>query len=108
MLAQAREGDWYPAGLSFSDMRGLAGYKIFLSVALLLGEGAFIMIKAALLGKPREVPFTPSVPMSSWRECPACVLLGCRLTLLTQLVVLISIALQDCMRCVVDCAVSCG
>jgi hypothetical protein len=33
-------------------MRGLAGYKIFLSVALLLGEGAFIMIKAALLGKP--------------------------------------------------------
>jgi hypothetical protein len=54
-LMQAREGDWYPAGLSFSDMRGLAGYKIFLSVALLLGEGAFIMIKAASLGKP--LPF---------------------------------------------------
>lgn len=32
-------------------MRGLAGYKIFLSVALLLGEGAFIMVKAALLGR---------------------------------------------------------
>lgn len=48
---QAHEGDWYPAGLSFSDMRGLAGYKIFLSVALLLGEGAFIMVKAAMLGE---------------------------------------------------------
>lgn len=46
-----REGEWYPSGLSPSDMRGLAGYKIFLSVSLLLGEGAFIMAKAALLGK---------------------------------------------------------
>jgi len=51
LLSQAREGDWYPTGLSFSDMRGLAGYKIFLSVALLLGEGGFIMVKAALLGR---------------------------------------------------------
>jgi hypothetical protein len=50
---QVREGDWYPSGLSPSDMRGLAGYKIFLSVSLLLGEGAFIMAKAALLGECR-------------------------------------------------------
>lgn len=55
LLLQAREGDWFPAGLSFGDMRGLAGYKIFLSVALLLGEGAFILAKAALLGEVLEV-----------------------------------------------------
>lgn len=55
MLLQAREGDWFPAGLSFGDMRGLAGYKIFLSVALLLGEGAFILAKAALLGEVLEL-----------------------------------------------------
>jgi hypothetical protein len=52
MLAlQRREGDWYPAGLAGSDMQGMVGYKIWLSVGLLLGEGAHIMAKAALLGE---------------------------------------------------------
>jgi hypothetical protein len=32
-------------------MQGLGGYKIWLAVGLLLGEGAYIMGKAALLGK---------------------------------------------------------
>jgi hypothetical protein len=50
--AQLKEGSWYPAGLNaYSDMRGLAGYKICLSVALLLGEGCFVMVKATLLGE---------------------------------------------------------
>lgn len=48
---QRREGDWYPAGLPSSDMRGMGGYKIWLAVGLLLGEGAYIMAKAALLGE---------------------------------------------------------
>jgi hypothetical protein len=50
-VLQRREGDWYPAGLPGSDMQGMLGYKIWLSVGLLLGEGAYIMAKAALLGK---------------------------------------------------------
>jgi hypothetical protein len=29
-----REGDWYPAGLSKRDFKGLFGYKVFLSIAL--------------------------------------------------------------------------
>lgn len=87
-LPQAREGVWYPAGLSFSDMRGLAGYKIFLSVALLLGEGAFIMIKAALLGELCllwccEAVFAQLIAMAC---VPACVLLWdtCQLLLLAS------------------------
>jgi hypothetical protein len=48
---QRREGEWYPAGLPGSDMQGMVGYKIWLSVGLLLGEGAYIMAKAALLGE---------------------------------------------------------
>jgi hypothetical protein len=32
-------------------MQGMAGYKIWLSVGLLLGEGAYIMAKAVMLGE---------------------------------------------------------
>eukprot|EP00878_Enallax_costatus_P025510 GHUV01027297.1.p1 GENE.GHUV01027297.1~~GHUV01027297.1.p1 ORF type:complete len:578 (+),score=120.07 GHUV01027297.1:832-2565(+) len=49
-LLAAREGDWYPASLNSGDLKGLGGYKIWLSVALLLGEGLYMLAKALILG----------------------------------------------------------
>lgn len=50
-LLAAREGDWYPAGVDGGDLKGLGGYKIWLSVALLLGEGLYMLVKALMLGR---------------------------------------------------------
>lgn len=42
-------GDWYPEGLSSTDFRGLYGYKVFLSIAIMLVDGLYIVIKVAVV-----------------------------------------------------------
>ena len=42
LLAQ-HEGDWYPAGLSAADPRGLYGYQTFLALAMLIADGLYHM-----------------------------------------------------------------
>ncbi|KAL2631049.1 hypothetical protein R1flu_015735 [Riccia fluitans] len=45
-LIQNREGDWYPAGLNPGrDFRGLFGYKVFISIAIILGDGLYNFFK---------------------------------------------------------------
>ncbi|KAE8055062.1 hypothetical protein FH972_011929 [Carpinus fangiana] len=39
------KGDWFPKNLQESDMKGLYGYKVFMSVALILGDGIYNFIK---------------------------------------------------------------
>ncbi|KAJ4811956.1 YELLOW STRIPE like 3 [Rhynchospora pubera] len=39
------KGDWYPAKLPESSMRSLAGYKAFLTIALILGDGLYNFTK---------------------------------------------------------------
>ncbi|KAK9104110.1 hypothetical protein Scep_020954 [Stephania cephalantha] len=38
-------GDWYPADLGSSDFKGLYGYKVFIAIALILGDGLYNLIK---------------------------------------------------------------
>ncbi|CAN1307083.1 Probable metal-nicotianamine transporter YSL6 [Linum perenne] len=38
-------GDWYPADLGSNDFKGLYGYKVFISIALILGDGLYNLIK---------------------------------------------------------------
>ncbi|KAJ8771919.1 hypothetical protein K2173_027096 [Erythroxylum novogranatense] len=38
-------GDWYPAGLGGSDFKGLYGYKVFIAIALILGDGLYNLVK---------------------------------------------------------------
>ncbi|KDP41791.1 hypothetical protein JCGZ_26809 [Jatropha curcas] len=38
-------GDWYPADLGSNDFKGLYGYKVFISIALVLGDGLYNLIK---------------------------------------------------------------
>ncbi|CAK9169320.1 unnamed protein product [Ilex paraguariensis] len=44
-LIHKRKGDWFPAQLPESDMQSLGGYKVFISIALLLGDGLYIFTK---------------------------------------------------------------
>ncbi|KAL4302747.1 hypothetical protein GQ457_10G015240 [Hibiscus cannabinus] len=44
-LIAKREGDWYPAGLSSSNMHGLQGYKVFIAISMILGDGLYNFIK---------------------------------------------------------------
>ncbi|XP_059644122.1 metal-nicotianamine transporter YSL1-like [Cornus florida] len=40
------KGDWFPANLpAESSLKGLTGYKVFLSVALILGDGLYNFVK---------------------------------------------------------------
>ncbi|XP_039047316.1 probable metal-nicotianamine transporter YSL6 isoform X2 [Hibiscus syriacus] len=41
----AHVGDWYPSGLESTDFKGLYAYKVFLSMALILGDGLYNLIK---------------------------------------------------------------
>ncbi|CAL1404439.1 unnamed protein product [Linum trigynum] len=39
------EGNWFPSNLSKSSMKGLNGYKVFISIAMILGDGLYNFLK---------------------------------------------------------------
>ncbi|CAI0378105.1 unnamed protein product [Linum tenue] len=43
-LIDAKKGDWFSADLSPSSLHGLQGYKIFIAIATMLGDGLFQVI----------------------------------------------------------------
>ncbi|XP_028786145.1 probable metal-nicotianamine transporter YSL6 [Neltuma alba] len=42
-------GDWYPASLGSNDFKGLYGYKVFISISLILGDGVYNLVKIILI-----------------------------------------------------------
>ncbi|KAL6761387.1 putative metal-nicotianamine transporter YSL6-like protein [Haematococcus lacustris] len=44
-LIATKEGQWYPAGLDEHNFSGLFGYKVFITIALLMGDGLYNLIK---------------------------------------------------------------
>lgn len=44
-LITARKGNWFPSTLSESSMKSLNGYKVFISIALILGDGLYNFLK---------------------------------------------------------------
>ncbi|KAH6774027.1 YELLOW STRIPE like 1 [Perilla frutescens var. hirtella] len=44
-LIVRRKGDWFPADIPESSMKSLTGYKAFIPIALLLGDGLYNFIK---------------------------------------------------------------
>ncbi|KAF8389582.1 hypothetical protein HHK36_024098 [Tetracentron sinense] len=48
-LIDARKGHWYSADLSPSSLHGLQGYRVFISIAMILGDGLYNFLK--VLGK---------------------------------------------------------
>ncbi|XP_073006856.1 probable metal-nicotianamine transporter YSL6 isoform X1 [Typha latifolia] len=44
-----RAGDWYPDNLESNDFKGLYGYKVFVAISLILGDGLYNLIKIILI-----------------------------------------------------------
>lgn len=44
-LIEARKGDWFSNTLSESSMKSLNGYKVFIAIALILGDGLYNFLK---------------------------------------------------------------
>ncbi|RAL49740.1 hypothetical protein DM860_002031 [Cuscuta australis] len=42
-------GDWYPSNLESNDFKGLYGYKVFISISLILGDGLYNLIKIIVI-----------------------------------------------------------
>ncbi|KAK1441138.1 hypothetical protein QVD17_06976 [Tagetes erecta] len=42
-------GEWYPAGLEKDDFKGLYGYKVFIAIALILGDGFYNLVKIVFI-----------------------------------------------------------
>ncbi|CAI9094918.1 OLC1v1030749C2 [Oldenlandia corymbosa var. corymbosa] len=43
-LISKKAGDWYPADLSATSLHGIQGYRIFLAVATMLGDGLYHVV----------------------------------------------------------------
>ncbi|KAK4430503.1 putative metal-nicotianamine transporter YSL7 [Sesamum alatum] len=44
-LIEQRKGDWYSAEYSSSSLHGLQGYKVFIAIAMILGDGIYNFVK---------------------------------------------------------------
>nr|GLL26195.1 probable metal-nicotianamine transporter YSL7 [Ipomoea trifida] len=44
-LIQDRKGHWYPANLGESSLHGLQGYRVFIAIAMILGDGLYNFCK---------------------------------------------------------------
>lgn len=44
-LIHNQRGKWYPADLSDSSLHGLQGYRIFIAIAIILGDGLYNFVK---------------------------------------------------------------
>jgi OPT family oligopeptide transporter len=44
-LIQDRKGHWYPADLSPSNLHGIQGYRVFIGIAMILGDGLYNFVK---------------------------------------------------------------
>ncbi|XP_061356603.1 probable metal-nicotianamine transporter YSL7 [Gastrolobium bilobum] len=44
-LIDAKKGNWYSADLKSSSLHGLQGYKVFIAIAMILGDGLYNFVK---------------------------------------------------------------
>ncbi|KAK9115589.1 hypothetical protein Sjap_014536 [Stephania japonica] len=44
-LIAKKKGDWFPAGIPASSLHGLQGYKVFIAIAMILGDGLYNFLK---------------------------------------------------------------
>uniref|UniRef100_A0A0D9WB29 Uncharacterized protein n=1 Tax=Leersia perrieri TaxID=77586 RepID=A0A0D9WB29_9ORYZ len=69
-LIEQKKGDWYPADLKPSSLRGIVGYRVFISIALILGDGLYNFLKVmtrtttALVMQVRAMMSEPTLPIS--------------------------------------------
>ncbi|XP_042470551.1 probable metal-nicotianamine transporter YSL12 isoform X1 [Zingiber officinale] len=62
-LIHNQKGHWYPADTPDSSLHGLNGYKVFIGIAMILGDGLYNFVKV--------LHRTVSTFVSAWRKGPS-------------------------------------
>jgi OPT family oligopeptide transporter len=76
-LIERKKGDWYSADLKPSSLRGIVGYRVFISIALILGDGLYNFLKVmtktvtALVVQVRGTMSGPALPVTAAVEAAA-------------------------------------
>lgn len=66
-LIETRKGDWYGSDLPPTSMEGLQGYKVFIAIAMILGDGLYNFFKVlsrTLSGLFHQVRKKDSLPLA--------------------------------------------
>ncbi|KAI3898130.1 hypothetical protein MKX03_021729 [Papaver bracteatum] len=66
-LIENRKGDWYPAELSPNSLHGIQGYRIFIAIAMILGDGLYNFVKVlnrTVLGLLHQLRSRDVLPVS--------------------------------------------
>lgn len=72
-LIDARKGSWYSADLSPSSLHGIQGYRVFIAIAMILGDGLYNFLKVltrTLLGLYHQLHKKDTVLPVSGRSSP--------------------------------------
>ncbi|KAL3830649.1 hypothetical protein ACJIZ3_019451 [Penstemon smallii] len=48
-IIESKRGDWYSADLSASSLHGIQGYRVFLAIAFMLGDGLFHVVYMVIM-----------------------------------------------------------
>ncbi|KAJ0104649.1 hypothetical protein Patl1_19316 [Pistacia atlantica] len=69
-LIEKREGDWYRASLGQSSLHGIQGYRVFIAIAMILGDGLYNFFKvitrtlSGLFHQVRNREVTSTLPIA--------------------------------------------
>ncbi|XP_031265803.1 probable metal-nicotianamine transporter YSL5 isoform X2 [Pistacia vera] len=69
-LIEKREGDWYRASLGQSSLHGIQGYRVFIAIAMILGDGLYNFFKvitrtlSGLFHQVRNREVTSTLPVA--------------------------------------------
>ncbi|KAF8389628.1 hypothetical protein HHK36_024147 [Tetracentron sinense] len=73
-LIDAKKGDWYLANLEPKSLHGLQGYKVFIAIAMILGDGLYNFIKVMIqtvLGLIYQIRYKDSTIVLPTSDRPA-------------------------------------
>ncbi|KAF8389580.1 hypothetical protein HHK36_024096 [Tetracentron sinense] len=73
-LIDAKKGDWYSANLEPKSLHGLQGYKVFIAIAMILGDGLYNFIKVMIqtvLGLIYQIRYKDSTIVLPTSDRPA-------------------------------------
>ncbi|XP_044466442.1 probable metal-nicotianamine transporter YSL7 [Mangifera indica] len=69
-LIENKEGDWYSKGLGQTSLHGIQGYRVFIAIAMILGDGLYNFIKvltrtlSGLFHQVRNREMTSNLPIA--------------------------------------------
>lgn len=72
-LIETKQGDWYSAKLSPQSLQGIQGYKVFIAIAMILGDGLYNFCKVlhrTLTGLFQQIQKRHTLPVAAEKDGP--------------------------------------